>query len=108
MTSVTPTSDPFPSTVTFVMRDRDAKGGSGLDTLVSLDLDDVALTDFFKFLSSVTKVKIASKGLRSGMRLNAQIDRVTLGEVMGTLAKVYKLEWKLEGDGSITVQPFRK
>jgi hypothetical protein len=102
---VAPTSGPFPSTVTIVMRDRDAKGGSGLDALVSLDLDDVAVTDFLKFLSSITKVKIVAKGLRSGMRLNAQIENATLGEVMGTLAKVYGLEWRLEGDGSVTVQP---
>ncbi len=100
-----PMRDTMPSSVTIVLKDKQAKGGSGLDTLVSIDLDDVAVTDFFKFLSSITKVKIVAKGLRSGMRLNAQIENTTLGEVMGTLAKVYKLEWRLEGDGSITVQP---
>ncbi len=103
-----PTMGSAPTSATIVLRDKKAAGGKGLDTVVSIDLDDVAVKDFFKFLSSLTKVKIVVKGLRSGMRLNAQIENTTLGEVMGTLAKVYGLEWRLEGDGSITVQPFRK
>ena len=71
-------------------------------------VEDVDVVDFLKFLGSTAKVKIKVVGVRSGMRLNADIQNATLGEVLGTIAKTYVLEWKLEGDGSITVSPFRK
>lgn len=95
-----------PSSVTIVLRDK-ATGGKGLDAAVSFDVEDVDLVDFLKFLGSTAKVKIKTVGVRSGMRLNVDIQGATLGDVMGTIAKTYKLEWKLEGDGSITVRPFR-
>jgi beta-lactamase regulating signal transducer with metallopeptidase domain len=96
-----------PSSVTIVLRDKATAGGKGLDAPVSIDVEDVDLVDFLKFLGSTAKVKIKAVGVRSGMRLNADIQNATLGEVMGTIAKTYRLEWKLEGDGSITVRPFR-
>ena len=96
-----------PSSVTIVLRDKAAPGGKGLDAPLSIDVEDVDLVDFLKFLGSTAKVKIKTVGVRSGMRLNADIQNATLGEVMGTIAKTYRLEWKLEGDGSITVRPFR-
>jgi hypothetical protein len=105
---IAPALSTVPSSVTIVLRDKKSTGGTGLDTPVSIELEDVAVVDFFKFLSSVTGVRIKVAGVRSGMRLNAQIENATLGEVMGTLAKVYGLEWRLGGDGSISVQPFRK
>lgn len=108
-TAVTaPTMGTSSGLATIVLRDVAKPGGRGLDASVSLDIEDVDVNDFLKFLSSVSRVKISSKGVRSVMRLTARIENVTLGEVLGTLAKVYGLEWRLNEDLSITVSPYRK
>jgi beta-lactamase regulating signal transducer with metallopeptidase domain len=96
-----------PSSVTIVLRDKGAKDGEGLDRLVTIDVKATDVTTFLRTLSRRTGVSINVRGVRSRMSLSAQVEGVTLGEVMGTVARAYGLEWRLEDDGSLTVQPFR-
>ena len=95
------------TSVTIVIKDRLSGQGTGLDHRVTLEMKEVEINAFIRSLAQASGVKIATKGVRSSMRLNVQIENATLGDVLGTVAKVYGLEWRVNDDGSITVQPFR-
>lgn len=96
---------PFSATV--VLKDK-LQGGDGLRKSVSMKLNDIDINMFFAQLSLATDMKIMPKGVRSGLKLNIELENVSLRDVLDTVAKVYVLDWALLPDGTIEVKPFRK
>jgi hypothetical protein len=106
MAVTTPVADESRQSLTIVMRDAAGAPGQGIESRVTVAAANVELKDFLRLLSRVSGVKISVQGVHPAMRLNAEIENAQLGEVLGTLSRVYGLEWRLDGDG-VVVQPFR-